>query len=140
MKTEHLHDLWSGPDNSRLTTKQFSFRLPVHIAAKIAALCEMYPTKNRTQVVADLLASSLDELESKLPQASGEPVLEQYEDLIAAQIGEPHQRLYYLGGPRGRFRELANEHYRALETDLGNEHPEPLYDDIVGTEADFKAK
>ncbi|MBK9521376.1 MAG: hypothetical protein IPO13_07125 [Rhodocyclaceae bacterium] len=53
MKTSHLHDTWAGPDNARLVSKQFSFRLPVHIAAKIAALGEMYPRKNRTQIVAD---------------------------------------------------------------------------------------
>ena len=60
MKTQHLHDVWASPDNTRLTTKQFSFRFPVHIAAKIAALCEMYPQKNRTHIVADLLAAALE--------------------------------------------------------------------------------
>ena len=48
MKTAHLHDVWSSPDNCRLVSKQFSFRLPVSEAAKIAALGEMYPQKNRT--------------------------------------------------------------------------------------------
>ncbi len=36
MKTLNLHDQWSSPDNSRLTSKQFSFRLPSN--ARIA-LC-----------------------------------------------------------------------------------------------------
>ncbi|MDP2031614.1 MAG: hypothetical protein Q8K12_18420 [Thiobacillus sp.] len=27
MKSNQLHDLWTSPDNTRLTSKQFSFRL-----------------------------------------------------------------------------------------------------------------
>lgn len=42
MKASNLHDVWASPDNSRLTPKQFSFRLPIHVSAKIAALCDMY--------------------------------------------------------------------------------------------------
>jgi len=103
MKTEHLHDLWGGPDNSRLTTKQFSFRFPVHIAAKIAALCEMYPQKTRTQIIADLLTSSLDELEAKLPEALGDPVEDGFQDEIAEQIGEKNETIYYLGGDQRSF-------------------------------------
>ncbi len=140
MKTEHLHDLWAGPDNSRLTTKQFSFRLPVHIGAKIAALCEMYPQKNRTQIVADLLTAALDELEKNLPEAAGEQVEERWNDGIAEQIGEPGQTLYYLGGVKGRFHNLANQHFMELEKELGNENPEPLFGNIVGTKADFSKK
>ena len=140
MKTEHLHDLWAGPDNSRLTTKQFSFRLPVHIGAKIAALCEMYPQKNRTQIVADLLTAALDDLEKNLPQAPGKPVAARDNDEIARQIGQPGQKLFYLGGARGRFQGLANKHYQELEAELGNETPLPLFQNIVGSETDFKPK
>ena len=59
MKASTLHDVWASPDNTRLTPKQFSFRLPIHVAAKIAALCDMYPQKTRTQIIADLLTSAL---------------------------------------------------------------------------------
>ena len=141
MKTAHLHDIWAGPDNSRLVSKQFSFRLPVHIASKIAALCDMYPQKNRTQIVADLLTSALDDLEKNLPASMGTPISEDDEmgERYAAQASnEDYVPLFYLGGPRGRFRELANEHYNALESELGNETPEPLYSDICMTEAQFK--
>ena len=136
MKTEQLHDLWTSPDNSRLTTKQFSFRLPVHIAAKIAALCEVYPQKNRTQIVADLLTTAIDELEKNLPEKVGDPVEERMRDEIARRIGATGQ-IYYLGGVRGRFHQSANAHYRILENELGNENPEPLYGSIVGTKDDF---
>jgi len=41
MKASDLVTVWSAPDNSRLTAKQYSFRLPVHVAAKLAALEEL---------------------------------------------------------------------------------------------------
>ncbi|RTL28978.1 MAG: hypothetical protein EKK47_15015 [Burkholderiales bacterium] len=61
MKSKDLHSVWSAPDNSRLTAKQYSFRLPVHVAAKLAAMGEMYPNKTRTQIVGDLLSTAIDE-------------------------------------------------------------------------------
>lgn len=137
MKSDQLHDLWTSPDNSRLTTKQFSFRLPVHIAAKIAALCEVYPQKNRTQIVADLLTTAIDELEKRLPECAGEPVDDRDNDDIAHQIGEKGQ-LYYMGGIRGRFHRSADRHYGELEKELGNEHPDTLYGNIVGTKEQFE--
>ena len=141
MKTAHLHDMWSGPDNFRLTSKQFSFRLPVHLAAKIAALGELYPQKNRTQIVADLLTAAIDDLEKNLPQGMGMPLdeREQFEeDRLAHYLGEDKEKLYSLGGARGRFRDAANEHYIALEKELGNETPENLYPQIWVRESDFQ--
>lgn len=140
MKTSHLHDLWASPDNSRLTSKQFSFRLPVHIAAKIAALCEMYPQKNRTHIVADLLTAALDDLEKNLPEALGNPLdpEEQHNQQMAAEhYGYEYEELYSLGGARGWFRNISNRHYRELEEELGNENPTPLFDTIHVTESHF---
>jgi len=141
MKASQLHDLWASPDNSRLTTKQFSFRLPVHIAAKIAALCEMYPQKNRTHIVADLLTSALDELEKNLPENwySLSDEERHYAQINAAQCGEEYEEIYELGGPRGRFRNISNRHYEELEKELGNEKPSPLYQKQYLTESEVKA-
>lgn len=141
MKTNQLHDLWTNPDNSRLTPKQFSFRLPVHIAAQIAALCEIYPQKNRTHIVADLLTSALDNLENDLPEALGGPVessIQQHYAEEAAISGETYEQHFYLGGPRARFRNLANKHYLELEKELGNENPSPLFCDLLMTKAYFE--
>lgn len=135
--------MWASPDNSRLTSKQFSFRLPVHIAAKIAALCEIYPQKNRTQIVADLLSAALDDLEKNLPEELGHlgNEEEQYNDrMVAEASNEEHVPYYTLGGARGRFRNIANNHYEELEKELGNEQPTPLYSQLWVTEAQMKAK
>ncbi len=141
MKTSHLHDLWASPDNSRLTPKQFSFRLPVHVAAKLAALCELYPHKNRTQIVADLLAAALDDLEKNLPQELGDPIgyeEEEIEQMVARHEGYEYERLYYLGGPRGRYRFAVNRHYAELEREMGTEKPGVVYPDEYVKESDFR--
>ena len=130
MKTQHLHDMWSSPDNNRLTSKQFSFRLPVHLAAKLAALSEIYPQKNRTQIVADLLSAALDDLEKNLPM-SVFPIDEQqqqYEDENAYRAGLPPEVLYEMSGARAKFRNKCNAHYIELEKELGNESPSNLFE------------
>ena len=143
MKTAHLHDIWVNPDNSRLTSKQFSFRLPVHLAAKIAALCEIYPQKNRTQIVADLLTAALDDLEKNLPEKMGSSIHHEEEYIerqIADHLGDEYEELFQLGGPRAWFRNTANRHYIELEKELGNEKPEPLFSEIVQPKSYFENK
>ena len=124
MKASNLTELWSTPDNSRVTSKQYSFRLPVHVAAKIEALCQMYPAKNRTQIVSDLLTSALDEVERSFPSVTGQVVGEDPDTL---------EDLFEEVGPTMRFRGLVNHHYRELERELGNPNPTPLYADQLVT-------
>ena len=122
MKAKNLIDVWTAPDNTRLTSKQFSFRLPVHVAAKLAALCEMYPTKPRTQIVADLLTTSLDELEESLPSGQGQPFGEDT-DTGEFMVEE--------GGAVGWYRSLTNKHYAELERELGNEKAKTFYPTVL---------
>jgi hypothetical protein len=132
MKSTDLHSLWSTPDNSRVTSRQYSFRLPVHVAAKIEALCEMYPTRTRTQIVGDLLAAALQGVEHSFPSAKGK------------EIGpEPDtgEMLYEDVGVGARFRKLANKFYTDIEKELGTEKPEPLYTGTFAVaESDLKGK
>lgn len=135
MKSELLHDLWSSPDNSRLVSKQFSFRLPVHIAAKITALGEMYPQKNRTQIVADLLASALDDLEKNLPYTLIEApdYVQRSQAEAARDIGFEFDTQYEIGGSRGKFRNLSNKYYAEFEKELGNDSPVALFEYAYGS-------
>jgi hypothetical protein len=66
METKHLLKTWIGPDNSRLMRNQTSMRLSVHVAAKISALCELFPQRTKTQFVNDLLSTALNDLECSL--------------------------------------------------------------------------
>lgn len=141
MKASNLHDVWASPDNTRLTPKQFSLRLPIHVAAKVAALCDMFPQKSRTQIIADLLTSALDELEQHLPEAVGYPISDEEEHnerMVANHLGQDYVPIFHLGGPRGEFRRLANQHYRDLEQELGNEKPDLLFPLKYVTEDEFR--
>lgn len=119
MKAKDLLTVWGAPDNSRLTSKQFSFRLPVHVAAKLAALCEMYPQKSRTQIVADLLSTSLADVERAFPEVEGH---NSYQDPESGSVFVEDI------GPGSTFRVLANKHYAEIEREMGTEDPKPLYD------------
>lgn len=127
MKTNNLHEAWGGPDNSRLVARQFSFRLSVHVAAKISALCEIYPAKNRTQIVTDLLTAALDDLESNLPVSKGLPT----------QGPDDGENYFDIEGPRARFRDLTNKYFKEFEKELGNENPKTLYGNLIMTEDQF---
>lgn len=135
MGTKSLHDLWSTLDNNRFTSKQFSFRLPVHIAAKIEALCNMYPQKNKTQIVSDLLTQSLDELEKSLPYsiAKADAGTQKDAEEICKQEGYNFSPIHYLHGPRADFRKISNQYYREYETELGNESPKDLFSTSGGS-------
>jgi len=113
MKSSSLHLIWSSPDNSRTTARQYSFRLPVHVAAKISALCDMYPNKTRTEIVGDLLSTSIDEAIQGMPVYEGDVI-----DVLPD--GEEIKVTY---GPRIDFWEIANKYYQELERELGNENP-----------------
>jgi hypothetical protein len=117
-KASELHSFWSLPDNSRLTSKQYSFRLPVHVAAKIAALCDMYPQKSRTEIVGDLLSTAIEDLVKGMPYVEGKLL---HED----QEGEKY---YEDIGPKPHFWALADKHYKALEREMGNKNPPSLLD------------
>lgn len=121
MKSKDLLTVWSAPDNSRVTNKQFSFRLPVHVAARIAALCEMYPSKSRTQIVGDLLSAALDEVQAQFPEVKGPFVTKD----------EAGNDLFEDVGPTSRFRALSNKHFRELETELGSDTPPELFSGSV---------
>jgi hypothetical protein len=119
MKASELVSVWGTPDNSRLTAKQSSFRLPVHVAAKISALCDLYPSKTKTQIVSDLLSAALLDVEKALPSYQGR----------LWEGGEDHQGnpLFYAVGPAAQFRERTNVYFKELEQELGIEEPSPFY-------------
>ena len=121
MKPGDLTKVWGAPDNSRLTPKQQSFRLPLHVAAKLEALCAIFPNKTKTEIVGDLLAVAIDELEKELPTGPGEQI-----DLHP-ELGP----IYESHGPRVQFRRLANKAYKDLERSLGNKNAGDLYSETL---------
>ena len=108
MKSKELISYWGSPDNSRLTAKQYSLRLPIHVAAKISALCDLYPNKNRTQIVGDLLATALEDVEAALPTEMGEVI----------DVDDRNEPIYEEIGPAVRFRNLARRYQEELEAEI----------------------
>jgi hypothetical protein len=98
MEAKRLLENWIGPDNSRLMRNQTSMRLSVHVAAKISALCEMFPQRTKTQIINDLLSTALGELEGSLenipywgPSKEGEDIPTQktdYDALVDKHLAE----------------------------------------------------
>ena len=129
MKASDLATVWGAPDNSRVTAKQYSFRLPVHVAAKLAALEELYPTRSRTQLVGDLLSAAIADIETTLPSRAGRFVLKDQD------TGED---MFEEEGPSATFKKLANKHYQAIESELGNNKPGLVYPGPYFVTADGK--
>ena len=99
MDTKDLLKTWTGPDNSRLMRNQTSMRLSIHVAARISALCEIFPQRTKTQIINDLLSTALDELAAGLktthPWEQSEESLEnlptqksRYDELVEKYLQE----------------------------------------------------
>jgi len=108
MIPKDLTKIWNAPDHSKLTPKQISLRLPIQVSAKISALCDMYPRKTKTEIIGDLLATALDQLEDGL-----------YEEgkLLGAhpQTGE---QIHEESGNYLKFNELTQKYLQEMETEI----------------------
>lgn len=71
MDPKELAQIWIGPDRARVTARQISIRLPLHVMAKIRALAAMFPGKTRTTYIGDLLSAALDRFAEGLPNEPG---------------------------------------------------------------------
>ncbi len=107
MNTKDLHSIWNAPDHSRLTAKQYTVRLPVRVAAQLAALSEMYPRKTMTDLLGDLLAAGLEQLGEDLPTKNvGEKPL---------GFGEGGEAEWEQVGPGVTFAQLSRKYLKQFE-------------------------
>ena len=112
MEPRDLIKVWDAPDNSILTPKQWSIRLPIIVAAKINALCVMFPRKSKTEIIGDLLATALDQLEQGFDITRGEP------------FGEhDNQIIYYGSGQRKYFLDMTAHFLQQLEKEANVTEP-----------------
>ena len=114
MKASDLRTIWEAPDNTRLMKKQTSVRLATHIGAKISALCELFPSKSKSQLINDLLAAALKDFESSFEFVPGRDIDQ-----------DPHtgKILYEDQGQRVRFLNCANGYLKEFEAEIGNDEP-----------------
>lgn len=118
MEPQDLVLRWHEETKYPLTPKQISIRLPIDVAAKVAALCEIYPARTKTEIVADLVAASIDQMVRALPSEKGD-LLES--ESVAGQI-----KVYQDVGPKGRFLDGTARHLRQLESEVGHDEPIPV--------------
>lgn len=107
-----LNKIWNAPDRSKLTRKQISLRLPILVAAKISALCELYPRENKTHIIGDLLATALDQLEEGMPSVKGPKI-----------DGDSMCSFYAEIGIKNEFYNLTIKYLRELEKEIGVKEP-----------------
>lgn len=101
MKVSELITVWEKTAAGELTDESFNVRLPVEDAARIAALAEMFPRRSREEIITDLLAAALGEIEAGLPYIRGSTIVETDEQ------GDP---VYEDIGPTPRYLELWHKH------------------------------
>ena len=114
MKASDLKAVWDAPDNSRLMKKQTSVRLATHIGARISALCDIFPSKSKSQLINDLLAAALQDFENSFEFVPGRDV---------AQDPYTEEILYEDQGQRVGFLNRANRYLEEYEAEIGNDEP-----------------
>lgn len=112
MKFRELLETWERSAGERRTPKIYSVRLPVHDAAKLATLAEMFPGRSEQDIITDLLSAALDELEAAFPYVPGNRVVAEDEH------GDP---IYEDTGLTPRFQTLARKYLQHISADLDEE-------------------
>jgi hypothetical protein len=121
MEPKDLAKVWDAPDNTKLTPKQISLRLPIMVSAKISALCDMYPRKTKTEIIGDLLATSLDQFESGLESQKGQQI-----GVDPVNADGDLEAVFEDIGTRARFWRLTERYLRELEQEAGITEPMPV--------------
>jgi hypothetical protein len=109
VKFKELLDTWRQNDAGVRTATEYAVRLPVDDAARIHALADLFPGRTREQIITDLLAAALQEVEAAMPYVPGKKVISTDEQ------GDP---VYEDAGPTPRFTELTRKHRKSLEAEL----------------------
>jgi hypothetical protein len=118
MKAHELITIWGAPGVPNLTPKQISIRLPILVAAKIAALCDLYPRKTKTEIIGDLLNCALEQIEEGFPRIKGR--------FLEEESG-PEGMVYEDNGIRSEYLSLTEKYLRELEKDAGIKEPMEFY-------------
>lgn len=109
---ETLKD-WSGPEEVIYMPKQTSVRLPVLAAAKIAALCGLYPRKSKSDIISDILQVGLNQIEKELPSEEKVVNTDQLKDRVYVEIT----------GPLSDYHKKAKEFLDKLRDETGLDIP-----------------
>ena len=89
MKIQDLVETWEKEAENHRTSRELKLRLPIALAAKLQALCELFPGQTQDKILGDLLSAALSELETSFVYRQGETVVAEDEmgDPIYADVG-----------------------------------------------------
>jgi len=89
MDIKELLQTWEKSANVQLAPHEYRVRLPLHDAARVAALAEMYPLKTETEIITELLTVALDLVQASFPYQQGSRVIAEDElgDPIFEDVG-----------------------------------------------------
>lgn len=104
-----LLDAWRAGGTSPRTATEYAVRLPLDDAARLAALCEMFPGRTREQLITELLSVALDELATAMPYEPGRKVISTDEQ------GDP---VYEDAGLTPKLLALTRQHRKRLQGEL----------------------
>ncbi|RRV08195.1 pilin assembly protein [Pseudomonas sp. v388] len=105
MKIRELAQHWERNATGRLTQTQYAIHLDLESAARLAALCDMYPKHHPEELLGELIGSALEELEASFPYVKGQHVIATDEE------GDP---LYEDVGATPRFLALSKRYLHEL--------------------------
>lgn len=105
MKIRQLVNHWQNTIQNDAPKTTLQVQIPVHDAARLAALADLFPALRYDEVVAELLHSALDEAQEAFPYVQG--VKQTGED----EFGNP---IYADDGYTPKFLELVKEHSQKL--------------------------
>ncbi|MCC5812974.1 MAG: type 1 pili tip component [Ectothiorhodospiraceae bacterium] len=109
MKVKQLIEAWEESASEIRTANEYRVKLPIHDAAKLSALREMFPGRSESDLITDLLSAALDDLEAAFPYVQGQRIVAEDEH------GDP---IYEDVGDTPRFRELSKKHLAKLQQEL----------------------
>ncbi|WP_252274351.1 pilin assembly protein [Pseudomonas subflava] len=109
MKIRELVRHWEQNSRGRLTPSQYHIHLDLESAARLAALCEMYPRRGTEEMLGELIGAALEELEASLPYIKGNKVV------ATDEQGDP---LYEDIGPTPRFLALSRKYLQQMSEPL----------------------
>lgn len=107
MKIRDLVNEWEHSAKGRLSKATYYIPLDLESAARLAALCEMYPRRRSEELLGELVGVALQELEANFPYVKGQKVV------ATDEQGDP---VYEDAGLTPRFLALSRKHREILNS------------------------
>ena len=106
MKFKALLDHWKKDPPPVRTAREYAVRLPLEDAARLHALCELFPGRIVDELITDLLHAALEEIIAAMPYEPGPKIISRDDQ------GDP---VYEDVGLTPRFVELTRKLKKSLQ-------------------------